>query len=493
MKLIKPTNHVRNGTNGHNLGDILEVSKQRELPPLQNISLSPHSEEAEQGVLGCLLTDPAGLATCLSTFGQEEVFYDLRHQSIFSIMTEMSTKGEGLNLITVYQRLKDRGLIEQVGGRGYLSELADCIPSVANLSAYIAEVVDKFLLRKALRVCLDAQSRIGGYEGDADAMLDQLEREVLAVRALRHGRKESPATSELVKKALGTIEDIYARQGKISGLSTGLSDLDEATDGLHAGEMVVLAAFPSCGKTSLATNIAEHVAVEFDIPVGIFSYEMRAERLMLRMLAGRSRLNLKQVRKGNITEGDCERLTAWARKLSTAPLHFDDIQETSLGRFRAKARRMVQQFGIKLLVVDYLQLMSLGTGDGKASNRQEEVAKVSRGVKTLLEELGVPGLILSQLTDDGKLRESRAIGQDADGFWVIEIDKDAMTQAEAHAEKERQTKPDWAKALPVKLEIRKQRNEEAPISVPLTFMKQYTRFEARSWIDERDIPPQIGL
>src|SRR5437660_9315190 len=228
---------------------------------------------------------------------------------------------------------------------------------------------------------------------------------------------------DLVKKAINTIEDFHQRQGMLTGVGTGFVDLDKMTSGLHGGEMIVVAARPSMGKTSLAMNIAEHVAIEEKLPVGVFSLEMTSDSLVLRMLCSRSRVNLRNVRDGFLAERDFPKLTGAAGKLANAPLFIDDSSGLSILQLRAKARRMAQQYGVKLFVIDYLQL--LHSTARRAENRQQEIADISNGIKSLAKELGVPVIVLSQLNRElereknrkprmSDLRESGAIEQDAD-------------------------------------------------------------------------------
>src|SRR5215203_4529481 len=222
--------------------------------------LPPHSPEAEQGVLGCVLVAPN---ECMGESieklkGSAEVFYDLRHQTIFSTLVTMYDGREAIDVITLQQRLKDKQLLEQVGGIAYLASLPDKVPSSANLSYYLDIVQEKYLLRKMIHTCTDVVSRVYDYEGEVDALMDEVERDILRISESRV-QSHTSTIKDLVKKAINTIEDFHQRQGMLTGVGTGFTDLDKMTSGLHAGEMVVIAARPSMGKTSLAMNIAEHV------------------------------------------------------------------------------------------------------------------------------------------------------------------------------------------------------------------------------------------
>jgi replicative DNA helicase len=454
--------------------------------------LPPHSIDAEQGVLGCILLSPNEcMGECLTKLkAGSDVFYDLRHQTIFDAMAEMFDKREAIDIITLQQRLKDRQLLEQVGGIAYLSGLSDVVPSSAHLDYYLNIVQDKFLLRKMIRVCTDVVGRVYECEGEVDSLMDEVERDVLRISEFRV-QSQISGIKDLVYRAINTIEDYHQRQGKLTGLPTGFIDLDKLTTGMHPGEMIVIAARPSVGKTSLAMNIAEHVAIDNNIPVGVFSLEMTADSLVLRMLCSRSRVNLRNVRDGFLAERDFPKLTLNAGKLAGAPLFIDDSSGLSILQLRAKARRMFQQYGIKLFVIDYLQL--LHSSSRKAENRQQEIADISGGIKALAKELNVPVIVLSQLNREverekgraprlSDLRESGSIEQDADlvGLLYKPTSKGDDDESGGAAEPE--------DAIPVNLLIAKQRNGPAQVDVNLTFLKTFTRFESAAKIQDDDVP-----
>src|ERR1051325_6571387 len=229
--------------------------------------LPPHSPEAEQGVLGCVLLSPNEcMGECVEKFKSgADVFYDLRHQTIFSTLVEMYDSREAIDVITLQQRLKNKQLLEEVGGIPYLATLPDAVPSAANLSYYLDIVQEKFLLRKMIHTCTDVVGRVYDYEGEVDALMDEVERDILKIAESRV-QSQTTTIKDLVKKAINTIEDFHQRQGMLTGVGTGFTDLDKMTSFLHGGEMVVIAARPSMGKTSLAMNIAEHVAIDQKLP-----------------------------------------------------------------------------------------------------------------------------------------------------------------------------------------------------------------------------------
>jgi replicative DNA helicase len=452
--------------------------------------LPPHSLEAEMGVLGCCLISPNDcVPECIKTFKTEEqaAFYDLRHQTIYTVLSEMSNAREPIDLITVQQRLKDQQLLEQVGGIPYLSQLQDAVPSAANLSYYLGIVREKHLLRRMIQTCTGVVGRIYDYEGDVDALLDEVETSVLRVNESR-AQSEISSVKVLVNKALVTIENFFNRKGELSGMATGFTDLDKMTDGLHGGEMIVIAARPSMGKTSLAMNIAEHIALELKHPVGVFSLEMSSESLVLRMLCSIARVNMRSIRDGFMSESDFPKLMSASGRLAGAPLYIDDTAGLSIVELRARARRMHQQHGIKLFVIDYLQLLN-STARRSQDNRQQEIADISSGVKALAKELKVPVIVLSQLNRElekdksrkprlSDLRESGSIEQDADLVGLL-YKPNAGDDEDGAA-------PDESIGLPVNFLIAKQRNGPTG-DVNLTFLKPYTRFESAAKFSDEDV------
>jgi replicative DNA helicase len=450
--------------------------------------LPPHSPEAEQGVLGCVLLSPNDcMGECIEKFKSgPEVFYDLRHQTIYNALATMYDAREAIDLITLQQQLKNNQLLDEVGGIPYLASLPDKVPSSANLSYYLEIVQEKYLLRKMIHTCTDVVARVYDYEGEIDALMDEVERDILRISESRV-QAHTNTIKDLVKKAINTIEDFHQRQGLLTGVGTGFTDLDKMTSGFHAGEMIVIAARPSMGKTSLAMNIAEHVAIDLRLPVGVFSLEMTSESLVLRMLCSRSRVNLRNVRDGFLAERDFPKLTGAAGKLANSPLFIDDSSGLSILQLRAKARRMFQQYDIKLFVIDYLQL--LHSTARRAENRQQEIADISSGIKALAKELNVPIIVLSQLNRElereknrkprlSDLRESGAIEQDADVVGLLY--KPSSDEEDAGG-------PSEEDAVAVNLLLAKQRNGPTG-DVNLTFLKSYTRFESAAKVSGEDVP-----
>lgn len=420
--------------------------------------------------------------------GEPTVFYDLRHRAVYEVLVEMYDRKAGIDPITVQQILKDRGMLESVGGLPYLASLPDTVPSAANLQYYIEIVREKFILRKMISTCTAAISQAYENQGEVDQLLDEVEKDVLQISNARVALNSS-TMKELVHRAIHHIEMYHQRQGQLGGLATGFIDLDKMTDGLHEGEMIVIAARPSVGKTSLVMNIAEHVAVQLKQPVGVFSLEMTSESLVMRMMSSLARVNARAIREGFLAERDFAKLTSAAGQLAKAPLFIDDTSGLSILQLRAKARRMHQQHGVKLFIIDYLQL--LHSTARRAENRQQEIADISNGVKGLAKELKVPVVVLAQLNRDSEkekraprvsdLRESGSIEQDAD---LVALLYKEVRDSKGDDDDSAGPEPD---TIPVKLLIAKQRNGPTG-EVNLTFLKSCTRFESAAKISGEDIP-----
>ncbi len=411
--------------------------------------LPPHDIPMEMGVLGCCLLDPNQcINECLIKFESVDLFYDLRHQTIYQALSVMFNARQPIDLITVQQHLKDESLLDQIGGIAYLSQLQDAVPSAANLSYYLDKVREKHLLRKLISTCSGIVGKVFDYEGNAEALLDEVEKEVLRIRPTS---TQSNGINALLQEATNMIEQRAGDWDLVLGLKTGLSDLDRMTDGMHGGEFIVIAAPTSCGKTSLALNVVVHNVLD-GVSSGFFSAEMKPVRLALRSLCSESRVNFKK-----ITEGDMPTLIHNISRLNKAPIHLDSINGMTINQVRAKARRLKQQHNIKLIGIENIQLIR---GEGK--NREQEIADVSKGLKQMALELDIPVIGLSQVNDEGKLRESRAIGHDADTVWILENDGDWQPKIQTMV-----------------LNVEKCRDGETG-TIKLIFRKEFTRFEQAS-------------
>jgi len=410
-----------------------------------------------------------------------EAYYDLRHQLIYQAFLSMFDTRKTIDSLTITQYLKDHQQLDEIGGISYLERLRDSLTSTENLRDYLEIVRQKHVLRRFLRACTEATVRVYEVNGDFQQFTESSQRSIM--RSLEAANlKPTKEIKDLVIEAMSDIEASIERKGP-AGIATGFTDFDRMTDGLHAGEMIVVAGRPSTGKTSWAMNVADHAAVNLKLPVAVFSLEMTASSLIQRMICSRARVNLRDARQGFMSERDTPRLVAASSRIAAAPLYIDDSAGISILQLRARAKRLHQQHGIKLFVVDYLQLLSAMGGQRRHDNRQQEVTEISSGIKCLAKELDVPVLILSQLNralerDKGRaprlcdLRESGSIEQDADvvGLLYNSGNEDA----------------DYA-AAPVTLFLAKQRC--GPVGdVPLVFLRQITRFENSAKIESDDCP-----
>lgn len=471
---------------------------------INNMSLPgrqvPFSIEAEQGVLGCILLDPRNnlslFASKLKGKDQfENIFYDIRHQTLISQMIQMNEEGGGIDELTLIQRLRDRALLDSAGGVAYISSLKDAPPSPLNMGFYLNIVRDKYLLRSLVQTCMTLTEDVFSNPADVESLMDQAEKEILRING-EWVQTSSLEMKELVQNAFQMVQNFFNRKGELTGVGTGFPNLDKMTSGLHGGEMIVIAARPSMGKTSLAMNIAEHVAIELGEPVGVFSLEMTAESLVMRMLCSRARVSMQNIRSGTLSVQDFTKMTGEAGRLASAPIYIDDTPGLSILNLRSRARRMMEK-GIKLFVIDYLQLLhsSMVRGD---SNRQQEIADISNGIKSLAKELSVPIIVLSQLNRDvekeknrvpklSDLRESGAIEQDADLVLLIyRPPPQAADGRRGEAEEEPQNQ-NMQTAVEVKLIVAKQRNGPTG-EVDLIFLKNYTRFDNLARVRQEDVP-----
>lgn len=436
----------------------------------------PHSDEAERGVLGCILLQPNEcMGECIERLKPgPAVFYDLRHQVIYELLSEMYDKKEAIDIITVHQRLKDRQQLESVGGLAYLAPLPDVVSSAGNVVHYINIILEKFLLRQILKHCVEHADRAYAASGEEVTLLiEDFEKNALAVAESVTSNVEA-GIKEIIHARINFYEECSRNGGGLLGLPTGYYDLDRMTDGLRPGDMIVIAARPSQGKTAIAMNIADHVAVAQGVPVGVFSLEMSRESLVGRMISARSRVNERTLIKGCATQEEQKRLITATAKLANAPIFIDDSAGLTITQLRARARRFHRQHGVKLFIIDYLQLLRTAR---RRDNRREEVDEISTGIKAMAKELNVPVVAVCQLNREiekdkerkprvSDLRESGQVEQDADLIGLLYA---------ADPEAARNNSP----VLPMNLLIAKARNGPTG-DVPLIFFKEYTRFEQAS-------------
>jgi replicative DNA helicase len=442
----------------------------------------PQAPDAEKGVLSSILLAPKEVIGLAVESGvKKESFYIPANGEIFEALLELWNANKPIDFITIAQFLRDRNKLDQIGGAAALNELFVYLPTAANAGYYIEILLEKFTLREIIKVCNEYSSRSYEEQDNPAGLLDEVETKIFAIAKDRF-KDKAASLKDMVMKAIGDIEKLYESRGKISGLSTGFKMLDQMTDGLHGAEMFVIAARPSMGKTAFAMNMAEHIAVETGKPVAVFSLEMSSQQLVQRFLCSLARVNLASIRNGFLSERDFPALTAGAARLASAKIFVDDTSSISILELRAKARRLKSQHDIQAIFVDYLQLLRSSSNRAKDS-RQLEIAEISAGIKALSKELNIPIVVLAQLnrnpeqrTGESKgrprlsdLRESGTIEQDADVVGLLIREEYYADTDEAKAEA-------VGKAT---LIIAKQRNGPTG-DVPLTFIKEYARFEDRA-------------
>lgn len=430
----------------------------------------PHSIEAEQSVLGAILLDHEVLDALEGLLPTPEAFYLEAHRRIYKAMQALRARRLPVDLVTLSEELRARGDLEAVGGLTYLVSLQESVPTALYAEHYARIVAEKWALRRLIHATGEAMRLAYEEEGSVDEILDQAGRKVLEV-ALTGREEEGRPLRELVHETFEHIEALLQNKGETAGVRTGFKELDGLIGTLAPGSLNIIAARPAMGKTAFALTIAQHAALREGVPVAIYSLEMPAGQLVLRMLCSEARIDMNRVRQGNLTDRDFTRLVDAASRLSEAPIFIDDSPDLTLMELRARARRLRAREKVGLVVVDYLQLIS-SPPSKNGENRQQEIAAISRGLKGLARELSVPVLALSQLSRAvesrpnkrpmlSDLRESGSLEQDADLVMFIYRDE----YYHPHSEK----------AGIAEIIIGKQRNGPTG-TVELQFHPQHVRF-----------------
>ena len=435
------------------------------------LKIPPHSIEAEQSVLGGLLLDNQAFDRVGDILTADD-FYRRDHRLIFCAISALIESGSPADVVTVSESLAKSGELDTAGGLAYLGALANNTPSAANIGAYAGIVRERSVLRELLRAASDISSATFQQDGrSAGELLDFAEKRIFDISEKGHRRGEFSPISRLLSAAVDRIDVLYRSTSPITGVATGFNDLDNMTSGLQPADLVIIAARPSMGKTSLAMNMAENAAVGHKIPVAVFSMEMPGSQLAMRMMASLGRINAHRLRTGKLDDDDWPRLTSAVSLLNEAPIFIDDTAGLTAMELRARARRLKREHGLGLVIVDYLQLMQ-GSAEGD-ENRATEISNITRALKGLAKELHVPVIAMSQLNRSveqrqdkrpvmSDLRESGAIEQDAD--VILFIYRDEVYNKES---------PHKGTADII---IGKQRNGPTG-EVRLTFLGEYTRFE----------------
>ncbi len=429
----------------------------------------PHNLEAERSVLGAVLIHNEAFNYAIELIDANDFFRDA-HRRIFEKMIALGERSQAIDLVTLKEALAQTGELDEVGGPAYIASLVDGVPRSTNVEHYARIVKEKSTLRALIHASNGIAQRAWEAEEEPNIILDEAERLIFQIAEDR-AREGFVSMRKIVDESLPKIEQLFEHKQLITGVASGFADLDSVTRGLQPSDLIIVAARPSMGKTSLVLNIAEHAALEHGATVGFFSLEMSKESLFIRLLTSVAQIDAQRLQTGHVGQREYDRLSTAIGRLSEAPIYIDDSPGLGVLEMRAKARRLAAEHGLKLLVVDYLQLM---TGRGRFENRTLELAAISRGLKSLAKELSVPVLALSQLSrapearSDHRpllsdLRESGALEQDADVVLMIyrpEMYPDCKEEEKGVAE----------------LIIAKQRNGPTG-TVNLAFIREHTRFQ----------------
>ncbi|MFD1066619.1 replicative DNA helicase [Oceanobacillus locisalsi] len=446
----------------------------------------PHNLEAEQSVLGAVFLEPSAFVQASEILIPED-FYRAAHQLIFTAMMTLSERTEPIDVVTVTTFLNDRKQLEEVGGVSYLTELAESVPTAANVEYYSKIVEEKSTLRSLIRKATDIVTASFEKEDEVEDVLNDAEKSILEVS----GRKNSGAfknIKDVLIDVYDNIEQLHQQTGDVTGVPTGFMDLDRITSGFQRNDLIIIAARPSVGKTAFALNVAQNVAVKTGENVAIFSLEMGADQLVQRMLCAEGNIDAQRLRNGQLQADDWSKLTMSMGSLSNAGIYIDDTPGVRVNEIRSKCRRLKQEHGLGMILIDYLQLIQ-GSGSSK-ENRQQEVSEISRALKALARELEVPLIALSQLSRGvesrqdkrpmmSDIRESGSIEQDADivGFLYRDDYYDQETE----------------KDNIIEIIIAKQRNGPTG-TVELAFVKEYNKFvDLDHRYGEGDIPPAPAM
>lgn len=433
----------------------------------------PNNLEAERALLGSILLDNGAFNVVVGIIGKDD-FYSEAHRRTFEKMLELSEKSRTIDLVTLSEELSKEGLLEKIGGVSYLSSLTDGVPigNYSLVTEYSRIVKEKSIIRRLINASNNVIARCFEGTDDPETLIDQAQSQIFEI-AEQKVDSGFLSVRDIVKSSFGTIDVLFDRGKRVTGVETGFVELDNMTSGLQAGELIIIAARPSLGKTALALNIGAYAATEHNKVVGIFSLEMSKESLAIRLLCSEARIDSHKLRTGFSSREDWAKMTRALGRLAEAPLFIEDSPALSIMQIRAKARRMrAEKKQLDLLIVDYLQLV---TGHGRFENRTQEVSFISRGLKSIAKELRVPVVALSQLSrapeERGNeprlsdLRESGSIEQDADVVIFIYREQRARNKEDAEEP-----------GAKTELIIGKQRNGPTG-RVPIVFLRPYVRFE----------------
>ncbi len=442
-----------------------------------DLRVPPHSNDAETAVLGAMMLSSKAVSRALELL-DHTAFYKNSHRHIFKAMAGLFGENEPIDQVSVIDKLKQKNALDKAGGAYYITGLVESTPSAASIEYYSKIVLEKSLFRKMINVSNEIQSEAYNARESAFDVLDRAEKKIFDLSQNRAG-EGARSFVDVLNEAFEHMDDLHARDMHTTGVPTGLIDLDDILSGLQKGDLVILAARPSMGKTALALTMARNAAVEYNVPIGFFSLEMPDYQLAMRLLCAEARVDAHKVRTGQLPDNQWQRLSTKVGQLSQARIYIDDTPSMTMLEIRAKARRLKAEHDIQLLVIDYMQLIR-GT---KGENRQQEISEISRSMKALAKELDIPVLALSQLSRAvekrtgshrprlSDLRESGALEQDADVVLFI-------YRPIVYARKEDKDLEALDDNLEQKAEviIGKQRNGPTG-TVDMVFINKYARFE----------------
>ncbi len=452
---------------------------------VQGERMPPHNNEAEQSVLGSVLLQPSALISAME-YLQTHDFYRRAHQLIYQAMIDLNEKNEEIDVITVANLLETNKQLEDIGGAAYLADLANVVPTAANITYYAKIVEERSLLRRLIQASTDIISETYEESDDVSSILDAAEQKILEVSE-RKNRSGFIKISDVLRDSMEEIDELYKNNEEITGLSTGYRALDLMTAGLHEDELIILAARPGMGKTAFALNIAQNIGTSTSENVAIFSLEMGATQLVNRMLCAEGTINANNLRTGQLTEEEFEKLFVAMGSLSKANIFIDDTPGIRVSEIRAKSRRLMQERGgIGLIIIDYLQLIE---GSGQES-RQQEVSEISRQLKKLAMELNVPVIALSQLSRSVESRQDkRPILSDLRESGSLEQDADivAFLYREDYYRSEEEEAEEVEEDNVIEVLIEKNRSG-ARGDVKLLFIKEYNKFSSLTYYPEDQIP-----
>ena len=432
--------------------------------------IPPQNIEAEQAVLGAVFLEPRSIEMAMKFISSED-FYRQSHQRIFACMSSLHEQGKGVDLVTVSEALSVGKQLEEVGGVAYLAELASSVPTAANIEHYAEIVGEKSTARRLIGVATDITQEGYSRQDDVDGLLDDAERRILEV-SRNKSSKPFHQVQDVLIGAYDRIEMLHSRKGTVTGIPTGYHALDKMTAGFQRNDLIIVAARPSVGKTAFALNIAQNVAKQADgYKIAIFSLEMSAEQLVMRMLSAEGNIDAQRLRTGDLDKNDWRSLTLAVGALSNTHIFIDDTPGIKVSEVRSKCRSLQQEHGLDMILIDYLQLLQ-GSSGGRGENRQQEVSEISRSLKALARELEVPVIALSQLSRSVESRQDkRPMMSDIRESGSIEQDADivAFLFREDYYDKETENQDI------IEIIIAKQRN--GPVGdVKLAFVKKYNKF-----------------